>query len=141
MALSDQLTDLADRTKQLEDAANAAKAKNRAKLEQQRDELHSKVEKDAQSIHSSAGMAGAGVRSWWAETAAHMEQQRTDLRDKIQQQQTERKVQKAESNAADAEDYATNLVSLAAYVVDAAEYAVVDAAIARSTADDLASSS
>lgn len=141
MALSDQLTDLADRTKQLEDSANAAKAKNRAKLEQQRDELHSKVEKDAQSIQSSAGTAGAGVRSWWAETAAHMEQQRAELRDKIQQQQTERKVQKAEGNAADAEDYASNLVSLAAYVVDAAEYAVVDAAIARSTADDLASSS
>ena len=35
------------------------------------------------------------------------------------------------------EDYASGLVSLAAYVIDAAEYAVVDAAIARGRADEL----
>jgi len=36
MALSDQLTDLAGRTKQLEESAAAAKEKNRTKLEQDR---------------------------------------------------------------------------------------------------------
>jgi hypothetical protein len=50
MALPDQLTDLGGRTKQLEDSAAAATEKNRTKLEQDREKLHSAVQKDAQSV-------------------------------------------------------------------------------------------
>jgi hypothetical protein len=50
MALPDQLTDLAGRTKQLEDSAAAATENNRTKLEQDREKLHSAVQKDTQSV-------------------------------------------------------------------------------------------
>jgi hypothetical protein len=138
MALSDQLTDLASRTKKLEDAAAAARAKNRAKLEQDREKLHSTMTSEAKSIKSSADKAGTDVSSWWAETTARMEQQRADLRAKVDQRRAERQVAKAERNAADAEDYAADMVSWAAYALDSAEYAVIDATIARSEADELA---
>src|SRR5207248_11765798 len=85
MALSDQLTDLANRTKQLEDAAATTRAKDRTKLEEQREKLQSKVKTEAQNIQSSAGKAQADARSWWADTTARFEQRRAELRTKMDQ--------------------------------------------------------
>ncbi|SRR6266704_488990 len=137
MALSDRLMDLATRTKNLEDAAAATKARNRAKLEQQREALHSKMTTEAKGIQSSAGKAEADARSWWNDTTVRFEQRRAELRTKMDEQRTERKVERAKNNADDAEDYASDMVTWAAYAIDAAEYAVIDAAIARSEADEL----
>jgi len=49
----------------------------------------------------------------------------------------ERDAKKAESRADEAEEDAAGLIALAAYAVEASEYAVVDAALARAEADDL----
>jgi hypothetical protein len=138
MPLSDQLTDLAGRTKRLEDTAAAAEARNRSMLEQECEKLHSAMEKEAKDLQSSAKATQTEARSWWAETTAHMEQRRAQLRAELDQRRAEQKLEKANRNADDAEDYAAGLVTLAAYVIDAAEYAVVDAAIARGEADELA---
>ena len=134
-------TDLAGRTKRLEDAAAAAEARNRTILEREREKLHSAMEKEAKDLQSSAAATRTEARSWWAETTTHIEQGRAQLRAEIDQRRAERKLEKAKRNADDAEDYAAGLVSLAAYVIDAAEYAVVDAAIARGEADELAATS
>jgi hypothetical protein len=138
MALSDQLMDLAGRTKRLEDSAAAAQARNRAKLEEKQEKLHSTLSAEAQDLNSSTTEAGTEVRSWWADTTANIEQWRAGLEAKRAERKAERKVEKAERDAEDAEDYAASLVSYAAYAIDAAEYAVVDAAIARGDADELA---
>src|SRR5437764_14298230 len=61
MALSDQLTDLANRTRQLEDAAATTRAKDRTKLEEQREKLQSKVKTEAQN--PVLGGEGPGGRS------------------------------------------------------------------------------
>src|SRR5207237_7687440 len=134
-------TDLAQRTKHLEDAAAAARARNRAMLEDQQEKLHSQMSAEAQHLESSAREATTDVRSWWTDTTANIEQWRAGLRAKGEERLAERKVEKAERSSADAEDYATSLVSFAAYAVDAAEYAVVDAVIARGEADELAAGS
>jgi len=141
MALSDQLTDLAGRTKRLEDAAAAADARNRAMLEQEKEKLHSSMEKEAKDLRSSANATRSEAHTWWAEMSVHIEERRAKMRVDIDQRRAERKVDKAQRNADDAEDYAAGLVSLAAYVIDAAEYAVVDAALARGEADELAGTS
>src|SRR5205823_12941383 len=80
MALSDQLTDLAQRTKHLEDAAAAARARNRAMLEDQQEKLHSQMSAEAQHLESSAREATTDVRSWWTDTTANIEQWRAGLR-------------------------------------------------------------
>ena len=138
MALSDQLMDLASRIKQLEDAAEATRERNRAKLEQEREKLHTSMERDAENMRSSAEQAQTDMRSWWADTTSHMEQQRADLRSKIEQRRAEHEVARAQRNAEDAEQFASDWVAWAAYAVDNAEYAVLDAAIARGEADELA---
>src|SRR6266511_579559 len=140
MALSDQLTDLAARTRDLEEAAAATRGKNRVKLEDQREKLHSKIKTEAQSIQSTAGKAETGARSWLTDTTTRFEQKRADLRAKMDEHRAERKVEQAERNADAAEDYAADMVSWAAYAIDTAEYAVVDAAISRTTADELVAS-
>jgi hypothetical protein len=138
MALSDKLTDLASRIKELEDAAAATKAKNRAKLEQQREQLNSKMKTQAQSIQSSATKAKGEARSWWTDTTAQFEQQRAKVRAKMDQQKAEFKSDRAELDAEDAEDYAADMVDWAIYAVDSAQYAVIDAYIARDKADSVA---
>jgi hypothetical protein len=54
MAISDQLTELAARTKRLEDTAAAAQEPDRAELEKERENLHSSIEADARKIKSDA---------------------------------------------------------------------------------------
>ncbi|HXN03821.1 MAG TPA: hypothetical protein VN895_03190 [Candidatus Acidoferrum sp.] len=137
MALSDKLTDLASRIKELEDAAAATKAKNHAKLEQQREQLNSKMKTQAQSIQSSATKAKGEARSWWTDTTAQFEQQRAKTRAKMDQQKANFKSDRAELDAEDAENYAADMVDWAIYAVDSAQYAVIDAYIARDKADSL----
>ena len=141
MALSDQLSALAGKTKELEDTAAAAKAQNRAKLEKDREKLHSDMETEAKKLQSGAEKSKSEARTWWADMAARAEQQRMDLHSKIEERKTERKVDKAIRNADDAENYAITMIQAAAYCIDAAEYAVADAVVARGQADDLVTAS
>jgi DNA repair exonuclease SbcCD ATPase subunit len=141
MALSDQLTDLAARTKKLEDTAAATRAKNRAQLEQDRERLNSNMEAQAQRIQSSVDQAQAGAQGWWTDTTKRFEQRRAEVRAKIDQQKAERKLDRAQHNADAWDQYAADMVSWAAYAVDAAEYAVIEGAIARKAADDLVAGS
>jgi hypothetical protein len=137
VALSDQLQDLADRTKRLEDTAAAAKAQNRAKLEKDREQLHTTMQSEAKKVQASGDKTKGDFQAWWAGMAANAEQQRNDMHDKIEQHKAERKVDKAVRHADDAENYAVDLIEVAAYCVDAADYAVADAVIARADADEL----
>ena len=138
MALSDQLSDLAHRTKQLEDSAAATREQDRDKLEQQRDKLDATMRAQAEKVKTDAQDAGVQIRSWWSDTTDRIEERRADLRARMDQSRAEHEADKAERDADDAEDYAAALIGLAAYMTDAAEYAVVDAAIARSQADGMA---
>ncbi len=127
MALSDQLTDLAGRTKRLEDTAAAARTKNVAKMEEQREQLRSK-----------AAPAKGNAHAWWTETTAKVEHKRAELHAKREQHKGERAVEAATRYADGAEEFASSLTALAAFAVDAAAEAAVDAVIAREHADSIA---
>jgi hypothetical protein len=137
MALSDQLTELAARTKKLEDAAAANKAKTQAQLEQDREKLDAHMQAQAQKIESSVDKTQADAQAWWTETTKRFEQRRAEVRAKMGQHKAERKLDRSEHNADNMENIAADYIAWAAYAVDAAEYAVTDAAIARKEADEL----
>ncbi len=137
MALSDQLMDLAARTKKLEDAAAANKAKSQAQLEKEQEKLNAKMEAQAEKIQSSVDKTHADAQAWWTETTKRFEQRRAEVRAKMEHQKAERKVDRAQHNADYMESIAADYIAWAAYAVDAAEYAVVDAAIARKEAEEL----
>ncbi len=137
MALSDQLTELAARTKKLEDTAAANKAKSQAELEQEQEKLNAKMRSQAESMQASMDKKQADARSWWTETTKRFEQRRAEGRMKMEQMKAERKLEKAENTADYMQGIAADYVAWAVYAVDAAEYAVTDAAIARKSADEL----
>ncbi len=135
--LSEQLQDLAQHAKKIEDSASAARKKDQAELERRLDQLHSNIQATGQKIEASAANANENVRSGWADIKRRIDERLAAARTKIQERKAERDVNRAERRAQDAEDDAADAIAFANYVLDQAEYAVVDAVLARASADDL----
>jgi DNA repair exonuclease SbcCD ATPase subunit len=136
--LSEQLSDLAARAKQAEEAVATARAKNRAALESERDRLKSSVTTAKTKAQANTAAAQEDARSWWDETRADVNERFEGLRAKRDAHRAERDLTKAENRADDAELDASDAIDFAEWAVDQAEYSVVDAIIARDDADQLA---
>jgi hypothetical protein len=72
-ALSEQLTDLAARSKKTEDVVAAAREKNRAKLESQRDKLKTSIADGNAKAHERAASAEAKTQQWWSEARSSVD--------------------------------------------------------------------
>jgi hypothetical protein len=128
--LSDALIDLAGRVKRVEDSAEAVQEKNRAALQSRREELEEAIEQSKVELEAAATQAKDATRGWWSKTTSSIQADFAEW-------QAEMKEKNAERAAEDAEDDAVVAVSLAAYCLDAAEWAVVRAELARGEADQL----
>jgi hypothetical protein len=137
-ALSEQLSDLAARAKQAEEAVATARAKDRAALESERDRLKSSVTTARTNAQANTAAGQEDARSWWDETRADINGRFEALRAKRDARWAERDLKKTENRADDAELDASDAVDFAEWAVDQAEYAVVDAIMARDDADQLA---
>ena len=135
--LSDSLMDLAGRVKRVEDSATAVQEKNRAALQARRDELEATIEHEVDQLQKATTQAKGQARTWWSETRASIERQIAQMRADFEKWQAEMKQKNAERAAQDAEEDAVMAVTLAAYCLDAAEWAVVQAELARGEADQL----
>jgi chromosome segregation ATPase len=131
--LSDALIDLAGRVKRVEDSAAAVQERNRAALQSRREELETAIEESKIELEAAATQAKDATRGWWSETTRSIQADFAEW-------QAETKKKNAERDAGDAEDDeddAVVAVRLAAYCLDAAEWAVVRAELARGEADQL----
>jgi hypothetical protein len=137
-ALSDQLTDLAARSKKTEDVVAAAREKNRARLESQRDKLKTSIADGNAKAKERASSAEASTQRWWNDTRSSVDARFATMRAEAGERRTEKDIKKAEHHADQAEQDAADAIDWALYVLDQAEYAVIDAVIARADADDLA---
>jgi hypothetical protein len=138
--LSEQLSELSARSKKTEDVIDAAREKNRAKLETERDNLKTSIGAGAAKAKEHASAVKNTAQTKWNATRASVDQHFADMRADADHRRDERDINKAERHAEKAEQDAADAIDLALYVLDQAEYAVVDAAIARADADDLAAS-
>jgi hypothetical protein len=136
-ALSDQLTDLAARSKKTEDVVAAAKEKNRAKLDSQRDKLKTSIADGNAKARERAASAHDKTQQWWNDTRSSVDQRFATKRAEADERRTEKDIKKAEHHAEQAEQDAADAIDWALYVLDQAEYAVIDAVIASADADDL----
>lgn len=139
--LSESLLDLAGRVKKVEDSAAAVQDKNREKLQARRDELDAAIEQEKIELEAAATQAKEAARSWWSETKGSIERQINSMRADFEKWQGDIKEKSAERGADNAEEDAVVAVALAAYCLDAAEWAVVRAELARGEADKLATRS
>ena len=135
--LSEQLQDLSQRAKKIEDSAAATRQKNQAELQRRHDQLKSDIESTGKKLETSAAEAKDNVRSGWADIKRRIDERLATANAKIQERKAERDLNRAESRAQAAEDDAADAIALAVYVLDQAEFAVVNAALDRAVADSL----
>ena len=136
--LSAALLDLASRVKRVEDSAAAVEANNRAKLQARREELEAAVDESHIELAAAATHAKESANGKWSQAKALIEGHVNDMRADFAKWQAEIKEDRAERAAEDAEYDAVVAVNLAAYCLDAAEWAVVQAELAHGEADQLA---
>ena len=138
MALSDGLTDLAEKAREAEENTRDAKAKSQAELQQKLAATKEAADKQADELRAQREQArGVGANEWDA-----LQQSWNDHVDRIRAKIDERKAEhdqnKAEAEAEDSENYAAYAIAFAASAIEEAEYAVLDAELARTEADELA---
>jgi hypothetical protein len=140
-ALSEQLSELSERAKRTEDLVAAARQKDRAQLEAQRAKVTGSLAAAKASADQSAANAKDKVGGWWSKTRSSVDERFAGIHAKADKRQTEHDAKRAEHHAEQSEQDASDAVEFALYVLDEAECAVIDAAIARTDADALAAGS
>jgi hypothetical protein len=138
--LSESLDALAARVKQLEQSAAASFESDRAKLEQRGREIDQAFADAADDVERTLRQADEAGRARWNETKASVKRPVDELRARVQARRTEHELHRAQRHAEAADEDAIEAIGLATYFVNVAEYAVIDAALARMEADDLAAS-
>jgi hypothetical protein len=130
--LSQSLEHLAARVKTLEDSAAAAIEADRTKLEQRRHEIDDTIKSGLDEFDSAVQDAAQAGRTWWNDARSAMKRPLDEVRARVEKRQSEQRAADA------AEEDAAAAVEVATYFLNVAEYAVVDAALARMAADHLA---
>lgn len=136
--MSESLETLATHVKQFEDSAAATAAENRTQLEKRRQEIDDSLDNDKSQFQAATHSAGAAIRKPWVDAGESISRQVDATRSRHEQRKAEREVKHAMRDAEAAEEAADEAVAVAIYCLDVAEYAVVDAVLARMIAEDLA---
>ena len=136
--LSESLEDLAAQVKMLEDTATAGLEGDRALLEERRREVEAAFESAINELQAAVRVAGATALERWNDTTSSIARQIEAMQAAHVRRQAEREAERAEGAADLAEKDAAAATALAAYCLNVAEYAVVDAALARADANELA---
>jgi hypothetical protein len=138
MALSDQLSKLSVRAKQVEDRAVAARGKAKADLEQDVKEARESAQAQADSLRKAAESSKGKLSAWWESVQRSWSEHLAAVRKSIEDRKAEHDLATAQRVAEQAEDDAAFAIDYAYAAIDEAEYAVLDATLARMDADELA---
>jgi hypothetical protein len=136
--LSESLEELANRVEVLASSATATFEADRAKLEKRRHEIDEAFKTDAGEFESAVREAADAGRTWWNDTKASMKRPLDEVRARVEKRQSEHELHHAQRTADAADEDAAAAIEVAAYFLNVAEYAVIEAALARMAADDLA---
>jgi hypothetical protein len=138
MTLSDELSRLAARTKELEDRAAAAHQKARADLEHDVAAAREESKANAEALRESVDTDAAEVSAWWTDLGRSWDQHLAKMRDHIDKKAAQHDLKAAQRAADEASAYASYVIDYTFAAVEEAEYAVLDATLAQMEADDLA---
>jgi hypothetical protein len=138
MAISDQLSKLSARTKKLEVSAAAAKEKAHDDLQKDVAAARDASKANAEALQQSVDASVAEVSAWWTDVSRSWDQHVATMREKLDQKKAEHDLGAARRNADDAAAYASYLIDYCYAAVEEAEYAVLDATLARMDYDALA---
>jgi hypothetical protein len=138
MAISDQLSRLSARTKELEDRAAAARQKAHDDLKRDVETARQEAKANAEALRESADTGAAEVSAWWVDMGRSWDEHLAKVRNHVDQKIAEHDLNTAKRDADDANAYAAYLIDYCYAAVQEAEYAVLDATLAQRDYDDLA---
>lgn len=138
MTLSDQLTKLAAKTKELEDRASAAKTKSKAELEQEVKSAREDAQAMADDMQKDAEASESEISEWWDGVRGSWDSHVKEVRKRADDKKAHHDLKAAQRHAKHADDDAEFAVSYACAAVEEADYAVLRAELAHKEADELA---
>ena len=145
MAVSDQLTKLADelrklsaRAQEAETHAGSARDKAKADLEQDVDSARASTQARADELRATAEERKGSISAWWTDVQKSWDQHVADARGQMETKKEQHDARVAQRRAETAEADAEFAIDFAYSAVVEAEYAVLDAALGRKEADELA---
>jgi hypothetical protein len=136
--LTDELTKLATRAKEAETRAAAARAKSRADLEQEVGSARATAQARADRLRETAEERKGSISAWWTDVQKSWDEHVAEVRGHLETKKEQHDVRVAQRRTETAEADAEFAIDFAYSAVVEAEYAVLDAALARKEADELA---
>jgi hypothetical protein len=140
MALSDQLTKLSTRAKEVEDRAAAAKAQAKGDLEQDVKGAREAAQTQADSLHAHTEQTKSDISEWWNQLGRDWKKQTESIRRAVDKDRAAHDLKHAQKAAQRADDDAAFAIDYVYAALAEAEYAVLDAYLAHKEADELAQS-
>ena len=138
MPLSNELTRLTARAKEAETRTAAARDEAQADLERRVESARAAAQTQAEKLRQGAEEGKAEVSGWWTDVQKSWNAQVARVRADVDSKKEKRDVHMAQVRADDAEGYASFAIDLAYSAVVEAEYASLDAVLARREADQMA---
>jgi hypothetical protein len=138
MDFSTKLDDLQQRAAHAKAAAQAAVSESREQLRQRIDQARVDADLAAKDARQQVGEAAASARSMWAQMKADAAAKLDDFEAKMDRRADQNDAKVAGRQADGAEADAADAIEFAAWTVDHARLAVLDAIDARVYADELA---
>jgi hypothetical protein len=136
--LSDELTKLAARAKEAEARAKAARDERKADLEQDIDSARASAQAQADRLRAATEEDKGNLSAWWTGVQRSWDERAAQVREQMESKKAEHDVRAAHRKADNAEADATFAIDFAYAAVVEAEYAVLDAALARMESDETA---
>ena len=137
MTVSDDLSKLSVRAKEAEERAGAAREMAKSDLEANRDFARARGEEQAEDLHAVAEKGQEQISDAWKEMQITWNHATAALREDVESRKAEHDLRKAEGRADRAEEDARFAIDFAYSAIVEAEYAALDAALARVEADEL----
>ena len=135
--LTEELTRLTARAQEAESRAAATHSKAKADLEDDIDSTRASAEAQADKLRAKAEESRGSISAWWMDVQKSWDAHVAELRDRVESKKAERDVHLAQRRAENAEADAAFAADFAYGAVVEAEYAVLDAVLARTEADEL----
>src|SRR5262249_11137719 len=95
-----------------------------------------RAEQSAQRVQAKGQQKKAAAKSSWNQVQTSWQAHVSSTRGKLEERKAERNLKRLRSAADDAEDYAADSIAFAIAAIEEAEYAALDAVLARAEADD-----
>ena len=134
---SELLSELAQRAREADESAAAARAKNRAALEARRDAIENSIDQSKAELAHNAQEAKSKWGQMQSTLHKNLANKRAEIKADLDAQRASRDAKRAVRRADQAESEAVLAVGLALDAIENAEYEVIDAVLARAEAEEL----